>query len=142
MFLEDRLAILIITKILEELLHSQSESLVLWVLVELIGEELNLIHDTVRMVTVTVPQEEIATIVELVPFFVGSVLHDESLLLEALSDKQIHVLEPSSEFGILLGITVDVVDGLKEVIGRSAIGEALDHCLELSQYDSILTQIP
>jgi hypothetical protein len=54
--------------------------------------------------------------------------------LKAFSDVSINLLEPRFQLGVFIGITINVVDGVEEVIGGSAIGESLDECLEINQY--------
>lgn len=137
MRLECWLAILVIAKIIEQLLHRLSETLVLWVLVELVGKELDFIEDAVGMVSVTVSKEEVATVVQLVPLIGGSVFHNIALLLQALSDVRVNLLEPVLQLGILVRITVDLVKSIKQVISRSAIGKALNQCLERSKHGLI-----
>ncbi len=142
MLLEHRLAILVIAKVKEQLLNGQAERLVLRILVKLVTQELDLIDDAVRMITVTLTKQIPAMIIEFIPLILSSILHDEALFLEALAYVCINALEPFPKFGILIGITIDVVDGFEEVVSRSAVRESFDECLELSQHGSILTQIP
>jgi hypothetical protein len=104
MGLESGLSVLVIAKISEQLLHSQAELLVLWVLVELVGKELDLIDNTVGVVAVTVTEEEVSTVVELIPLVGSGILHDIALLLQDLSGISVNALEPVLELWVLVGI--------------------------------------
>jgi len=104
MRLESGLSVLVIAEISEQLLHSQAELLVLWVLVELVCEELDLIDNTVGVVAVTVTEKEVSTVVELVPLVGSGILHDVTLLLQDLSDISVNVLKPVLELWVLVGI--------------------------------------
>ncbi len=94
MWLEGRLSVLIIAKFVEKVLHRVGEALVRWVVVELFGEEFGLVDDAVRVVPVTVTEKELSTVVQLVPFLRRAIGHDVALLLEALANISVHVLEP------------------------------------------------
>lgn len=133
-WLKGWLAILVIAQVIEELLQRQGKLLVLRVLVELLAQEAKLIHDAVRVIAVTVAQQKVATLVELVPLVHGTVLHDVALLLEALANVGIDAREPGLELGVLVGVLVDLVQGGKEILTRGIVGEALNQSLEFGQH--------
>lgn len=126
MRLEDRLAILIVAEISEQLLERVGKGLVLSVLVELIDQELDLVDNTVGVAAVLVTEEESTLIVELVPLTGGSIIKDVSLLEEAAADVRVHGLEPVLELTVLIGVAVDLVDSIPEVSSRGAVGVAFD----------------
>jgi hypothetical protein len=131
--LECGLSIVISAEIVEQLLHGVGQSLVLWILVKLIAHELELVHNTVGVVSVSIAEEEVSLIVEGVPLVGGLVLEDIALLLEASSDVLVHRFEPVLELGVLLGITVQLVYGVEEIVGRGRVGKTLDKGLEFCQ---------
>lgn len=47
------------------------------------------------------------------------------MLLEAAADKCIEFSEEALEFRVLVGVSVDLVDGIEEVIERGVVGESL-----------------
>jgi len=47
------------------------------------------------------------------------------LLLEAAADECIEFSEEALEFRVLVGVSVDLVDGIEEVIERGVVGESL-----------------
>jgi hypothetical protein len=114
--LEGRLAVLIVAKVVEELVHRLGEGFVLRVLVELLANELELVDDSVGVIPVAVTEQELAVVVKLVPLGVGVILEDVALLLQAAANELVHVGEPALQLGILLSIAVDLVDGVGEVI--------------------------
>lgn len=138
MWLKRGLALLVLTKIKEQFAHGLAKLLVLSILVELVANELELIGDAVGVATVLLAQKVIALVVKLVPFLVGSVLHDVSLLLKTLPNVSVHLLEPVLELWVLVSIAIDGVDGVEEVVERSAICEALNQRLERCQYMFVL----
>ena len=140
MRLECRLAILILTQVGEELLGGTSEGLVLGILVELLAIELELVENAVRVISVSLAEEESAFVVDLVPLIVGLILQDVALLLETLADVLVETLEPVLEFRVLVGITVDLVKGIEEVIKTGRVGEAFDEGLEFCQRCFVIFQ--
>jgi hypothetical protein len=140
MRLEGWLAVLVVAKVVEELLHGVGKLLVQRILVELIRQELGLVNDAVSVVAVTVAKEEVATIIERVPLLGCLIFHDVALLLEAFSDIRINLLEPRLELGVLVGIAVDLVDGVEKILGRCAVGESFDQSLELGQCGLVLLE--
>lgn len=130
--LEGRLAVGIVAKILEELLHSSAESLVVRVLIELISDSLGLINDTVGVSLVLATEQLAAVVVEAVPFLVGGVLKDVTLLKEDPADVLVEGNEPVLEFVVLLGILVDLANGLPETRGGGAVGKALNESAQVS----------
>ena len=133
MGLECRRAVLILAQVEEQLLGSTSESLVLRVLVELVGEELGLVEDAIGMISVPLAEEESTLVVDLVPFVVGLILQNVTLLLKALADVLVEALEPVLEFRVLVGIAVNLVECIEEVIEAGRVGEAFDESLEFCQ---------
>jgi hypothetical protein len=138
MLLEHGFPVLIVTKVKEQLLYCLTKGLVLGIFVELVAHELELVDDSVGVVAVTLAEKVSAVVVELIPLFVGGILHNEALFLEAFANVFVDALEPFLEFGVFLGVTVDVVDRLEEVVSRRAVRESFDQSLELSQHGSIL----
>src|ERR1700712_4015041 len=116
MRLERSLAALVVTKIEEQLLHSGGESLILWVIVELITDELEFIGNAIGVATIFVTEKEVALVIERVPCISGGILHNVPLLLEAAADISIHVFEPSLQLRVGIGIAIYLVDGVDEVI--------------------------
>src|SRR4051812_46529197 len=94
MWLKGRLSILVVTEVIEQLLHRLCKSFVLRIFVELVAQEFELVKNTVSMVTVTITKKEVATVIELVPFISSLIFHDVTLLLQAFPDISIHVPEP------------------------------------------------
>lgn len=81
------------------------------------------------MGTILLPKEVIAPVVELIPLLVRGILHDEALLLQALADVCVHILEPLAQLRILISIPVDLVYGFEEVVKGGVVGEAFDQSL-------------
>jgi hypothetical protein len=132
-WLERWLAILIIAKASEQLVDGISKTLVLNILIKLISEEFDFVDDAVGMVAIAITKKEVSAVIELIPLISGTIFHDVALLLKAFPDIGINLLEPGLQLGVFIGITINVVNGVEEIIGRSAIGESLDECLEISQ---------
>lgn len=63
--------------------------------------------------------------VKLVPLLIRLVLENVALLLEATADECIEFSEEALEFRVLVGVSVDLVDGIEEVVERSVVGESL-----------------
>lgn len=116
MGLENSLTVLILTEVKEELVHRLSELLVLRVSVELLANVLELVGDAVSVSAVAAAKEAVAIIIDLVPLLIAAVFEDEALLLESLADELVDASEPVPELWILVGVLVDLVDGLDEVI--------------------------
>lgn len=74
---------------------------------------------------VAVLQQVAAVVVQVVPVAVAVLLHDVALLLQALADEGVDILEPALEFRVLLSVAVDGLERVEEVIQRRAVGEAL-----------------
>jgi hypothetical protein len=72
--LEDGLAVLVLTKVKEELVDRLGKLLVLRVSVKLLANELELVGDAVGVATVAAAEETVAVVVDLVPFLVAAVL--------------------------------------------------------------------
>jgi len=126
------LAILIVAEIEEEPLHGLTKGLVLWISIELVTQKLELVKDAVSVAAIFLTKEIVAMVVERIPLFGRSILHDESLLLKALANVSIDLLEPFLEFWILVGIAVNLIDSIKEIVKRGGIGKALDEGLQIS----------
>lgn len=133
MGLEGRCASLILAKIQEKLVQGVGESLVLRVSIELLAQELELVDDAISVRPVTLTEEEVALVVNLVPLICGSILHDEALLLQAPTNVSIQALEPVLQLRVLVRILVNGVDRIEEVVQRGAVREALDEGLEVCQ---------
>lgn len=131
--LEDGLAVLVVTEVVEKLVDGLGELLVLWVGIKLLADELELISNAVSVATVAAAQEVVAVVVELVPLVVAAVLEDEALLLESLANEVVDALEPVAELWVLVGVLVNLVDGLNEVIEGGVVGETLEKCLDVGQ---------
>ncbi|KAI6767974.1 hypothetical protein HG530_005983 [Fusarium avenaceum] len=132
MRLEDRLTILVVAKILEQLLERLGKGMVLSVLIELVGKELDLIDDTVGVASVLVTEEVSALVVQLIPLASGLILKDVTLLKEASADVRVHGLEPVLELAVVISIAVDLADSLPEVLGGGTIGETLNDGAEVT----------
>ena len=132
--LEFRLAVLVVTQVIEELIHCVGESAILRILVELVGEELCLVNDTIGVIAVTLAKKEVALVIKLVPLLVGVVLHYIALLFEATAKVGVNVFEPTAKLGVLISITVDLVYGVEPVVRRRAVGKALDEDLKVDQH--------
>jgi len=135
MWFESWLAVFVITKVMEQLLHGIAESLVLWVSIKLVADELDFIKDAVGVTTVFVAEEIVALVIKSVPTegqsilqtcdyvsqndipLIGrSILHNIALLLEAFANVRVNFLEPAFKLRILVGIAINLVDGIEEVI--------------------------
>jgi len=67
MGLECRLSVFVVAKVKEQLLHSITESLVMWISIELVAEELDFIKDTIGVTPVFVAEEEVTVVVKRIP---------------------------------------------------------------------------
>ena len=67
MWLESWLAVFVIAKVMEQLLHGIAESLVLWVSIKLVADELDFVKDAVGVTAVFVAEEIVALVVKRVP---------------------------------------------------------------------------
>jgi hypothetical protein len=114
--LEDSLAILVLTEITEQLVDRLGELLVLRVSIKLLADELEFISNAVSMASVTAAEEVVAIVVELVPLSVEAVLKDKALLLKGLANEVVDTCEPVLELRIIVGVLVNLVDGLNQVI--------------------------
>lgn len=132
--LEGWLALLVVSEIGEQLLDRSRERRVVRIGVELFADELELIQNTVGVVAVAIAKQEVALVVQTVGLLVGLFLHDVALLLQCFSDVAVEVLEEVLQFGVLFGITVDLVDRVEQVIRGGAVGETLEQDLQVHQY--------
>lgn len=130
-WLERRLSILVGAQVLEQLVHGLPESLVERVIVEFVTKEFDLIENTVGVVLVAITQEEVALIVQLVPLFGGLILKNVALLLQALANVSVKMSEETLEFWVLVGITVDGVDRIKQIIHGCIVGETFENDLQV-----------
>lgn len=131
--LECGLSILVRAKIIEELVHGIGKGLILWVLVELVAHELELVHDAVGMVFVAVAEQEVPLVIEGIPLIGRLVLENVALFLEASADVLVHGFEPILQLWVLVGIAVQLIDGVEEVVRGSRVGKTLDESLEFCQ---------
>jgi hypothetical protein len=53
--------------------------------------------------------------------------------LKTLANISVQTFEPVLQLGITVGITVDLVQGIKKVIGTGGVGKAFDESLEFGQ---------
>jgi hypothetical protein len=67
MRLESWLAEFIIAKVMEQMLHSVTESLVLWISIKLVADKLDFVKDAVGVSTVFVTEEIVALVIKRVP---------------------------------------------------------------------------
>lgn len=132
-WLELRLAIFVLAQIREELVHGLCELLVERIIVKLVAEELDLIEKSVAVVLVAITEEEVALVVQFVPLFSGLIFHDETLLLQALANVGVEVFKEPSELWVLVGITVDGIDSVKQVIHGGVVGETFEDNLQVCQ---------
>ena len=93
------------------------ESLVLWVLVELITKELELVQNAVSMVAVAFSEQKMSSVIQSIPLVGRLVLEDISLVLQAAAHVLVNRLEPLLELWVSVSISIDVVDGLEKIIG-------------------------
>jgi hypothetical protein len=128
--LEGRLSILIISEVLEQTIHGISQTLVVGISSELLAHKLKFVDQAVSVVPVAVAEQEVAVVVETVVLVGRSRLHDVTLLLEAAADELVHVTEPILKLGITVGIGVDVVDSIDQIIGGGVVSEPLDEDLQ------------
>ena len=127
-------------------MHSIAESLILWVSIKLVANEFDFVKNAVGVATIFVAEEIVAMVIKCVPtkgqsmitYFkydiplIGrSILHNIALLLEALANVCVNLLEPVFQLRILVSIAINLVDGIEEGIEGSGIGETLDDCLEI-----------
>lgn len=117
MRLEGWLSVLVVSKITEELVHRIGKSLVMGVRVELITQELGLISNAVGVAAVTMTEEEVASVIEVIPLLIGTISRNVALLLKAFADVPVRILEPILQLRISIGIAVDGIDGIPEVVG-------------------------
>jgi hypothetical protein len=133
MGLEGCLATLVIAQIQEQLLNGVAKSPVLSIFIELVAKELDLVENTVGVGSVLLAEKMIALVVECIPLISSSILEDEALLRETLADVSIDLLEPVLELRVLVGVAVDLVEGIEKVIGASSVRETFNQCLEVGQ---------
>ncbi len=137
MRLERRLAVFVVAEIHEQALHGITKSPVLRVLLEVVGIRLQLVDDAVGVAAIALAEELMALVVDVVPLVGGRVLHDEALLLQTLADEVVELAEPVLQLPVVVGITVDGVDGVHDVVEGGVVGESLDQGLEISQRWSV-----
>ena len=133
MRLELGLTVLIVAQVEEELLGCSSERLVLGILVELVSHELGLVDDAVGVVSVTFAEEELTLVIDAVPLVIGRILQNETLLLKTATDEFVEILEPVLQFGVLVGITIDIIQCIEQVIEARRVRETFDQSLQLCQ---------
>ncbi len=75
-------------------------------------------------------EELLAGLGELTSLRVGIVLHDVTGLLETLADVGVEATEPVLELGVVVGIGVELVNGINDGLSGSTVGEALDKTTE------------
>ncbi len=133
MRLERWLTILIITEIVQKLLYGVTKAFILRILIELETEKFEFVKDAVGVVSIAITEQELAFLLELVEFFGGVVLQNVPLLLETLAYISVDLAEPAFELWVTIGISVDVIERLEEVVGRGVIREAFNQSLQLGQ---------
>ena len=103
MFLEGWFTLFILAKVLEELLKGLGKGLVLGILIKLLSDEFEFIHNPVGVEAVTVTHQVAAMIEQLVPLLVGLFLQNISLFAQTFptptSVKTVH-LEPNHSMQI------------------------------------------
>jgi hypothetical protein len=82
------------------------------------------------VITVTVAKQVVALVIELVVLMGRLRLENVSFLLKALADEPVDGAEPVLELGIFVSITVDVVDGVYQIVRAGVVGESLEQNLE------------
>lgn len=133
MRLELRLAVLVVSEILEQLIDGFRERLVLWILIELLSDEFELLYNPVGVILVALAEEESALVVEPVAFFGGGVLNDIALLLQAAADILVEIFEPLLELWVALGILVNLIERVCQIVKGGAVGKALKQFLCIRQ---------
>lgn len=109
------------------------------VLFKLVGQELNFVDDLVGVAAVALASQVTALLVQLVPLAGSLILHNEALLPQAPANVSVDVLEPAAQLGILVRITVNVVQRLEKVSQRSVVGKAFNESAEvvLDSFDAV-----
>jgi len=133
-FLERRPAVFVVSKVIEQLLHGSPEALVVWVCCKLITQESEFIGDTICVVTVAVAKQEIAVIIQAIVLLGRLMAHDITLLFETGTDVVVDGPEPILELRVIISITVDIVDGIEQVLSTSVIRETLKNNLHPVSY--------
>jgi hypothetical protein len=118
---------------LEQSLNGSPELSVQGIFVKLVGKELHLIQNAICVGAVLSAQKLVAAIIQRVEVVLRNRLHDVALLAQAPTNVAVDGPEPVAQLFIPVGITVDLVESLKEIIRARAIGEALQQSLELVQ---------
>ena len=131
--LEGGVALLVGAEVVEQLLHRRGEAFVLLVLVELLGQKLDLVKDPMGMVAIALAEQKLALVVKTVELVVDLIPEDVALLAEALAHITVDLLEPSLELGVAIRITVKGVDAVEQIVEGRGVGKALDEELRHRQ---------
>lgn len=75
-------------------------------------------------------KQVVTVVIDLIPLLVGGIIHNEALLLEALPNIGIKLLEPILQFGVAIGIPIELIDRVDQIIERGAIGKPLQESLD------------
>lgn len=126
MRLECGLAVLVIPKVIEQFLHCLGKGFVVSVLVELTGDELELVKNVIGMVAITIAKEKLALFIDLVPLFGSRVFQDIALLLEAATDEPVQALPEFLQLRVTICVAIHFIDGVDQVIERSKVGKSLE----------------
>lgn len=131
MFLELDVAVLILTQVEEQFLDLVAESDVVGILGHVIEESVDFINDTIGVLLVAVIEEVLALLVDAVPFLGGFIFEDVSVFAETFANVSIETFPPVGEFGIIVGICDEVIDGIEDIVHGCAVSKVLEERLEL-----------
>jgi hypothetical protein len=98
--------------------------------VKLLPKEFEFIGNTVSVTAITMSKQVMAVVVDLVPLFVGGIIHNEALLFQTLPNVAIKLLEPILQFRVAISIPVQLIDRVDEIVERGAIRKSLQQSLE------------
>lgn len=128
-FLECRLAVFVVSKVIEQLLNGLAEALIVLVCRKLFAQELEFISNTIGVITVAVAKQEIAVIVQAIVLLSRLMAHDITLFFETGADVVVDGTEPILELRVIISITVDIVDRIEQVLSASVVRETLKNNL-------------
>jgi len=128
-FLECRPAVFVVSKVIEQLLNGLTEALIVLVCCKLFTQELEFIGNTIGVITVAVAKQEISVIVQAIVLLSRLMAQDITLLFETGADVIVDGTEPILELRVIISITVDIVDGIEQVLSASVVRETLKNNL-------------
>jgi hypothetical protein len=129
--LEGEVALLVEEQVLGEPLDVVTETLVERVIGEGGEPELDLVGQSLLVSPVLLGEEVLSGLSELLALLLAVILEDVAGLEQASSDKLVEVGEPVSEVRVVLGVGVDLVESLDDVVHGLSVGESLEESSEL-----------